>query len=135
MTGTALGLTLGLGLFCVTGAVKALEHGLGPVPAALMGMVTGIGGGIARDLLAGEAVDGSGDRDRGDDPVARTPHGGGDGGDARLALADGLRPAAAADPGERGGGEGGVLQALVHLVGLLPGEQHLGGGPGAHREL
>ncbi|KQT89655.1 hypothetical protein ASG49_15500 [Marmoricola sp. Leaf446] len=42
----------GLGLFCVTGAVKALEHGLGPVPAALMGMVTGIGGGIARDLLA-----------------------------------------------------------------------------------
>lgn len=43
----------GLGLFCVTGAVKALEHGLGPVPAALMGMVTGIGGGIARDLLAG----------------------------------------------------------------------------------
>ena len=43
----------GLGLFCVTGAVKALEYGLGPVPAALMGMVTGIGGGIARDLLAG----------------------------------------------------------------------------------
>ncbi len=43
----------GLGLFCVTGALKALDHGLGPVPAALMGMVTGIGGGIARDLLAG----------------------------------------------------------------------------------
>lgn len=43
----------GLGLFCVTGALKALEYGLGPVPAALMGMVTGIGGGIARDLLAG----------------------------------------------------------------------------------
>ena len=42
----------GLGLFCVTGALKALEYGLGPVPAALMGMVTGIGGGIARDLLA-----------------------------------------------------------------------------------
>ena len=42
----------GLGLFCVTGALKALDHGLGPVPAALMGMVTGIGGGIARDLLA-----------------------------------------------------------------------------------
>lgn len=42
----------GLGLFCVTGALKALELGLGPVPAALMGMVTGIGGGIARDLLA-----------------------------------------------------------------------------------
>jgi len=43
----------GLGLFCVTGALKALDHGLDPVPAALMGMVTGIGGGIARDLLAG----------------------------------------------------------------------------------
>jgi uncharacterized membrane protein YeiH len=43
----------GLGLFCVTGALKALDYGLGPVPAALMGMVTGVGGGIARDLLAG----------------------------------------------------------------------------------
>ncbi len=43
----------GLGLFCVTGALKALDHGLGPVPAILMGMVTGVGGGIARDLLAG----------------------------------------------------------------------------------
>ena len=43
----------GLAFFCVTGAVKALEFGLEPVPAALMGMVTGIGGGMARDLLAG----------------------------------------------------------------------------------
>lgn len=43
----------GLALFCVAGALKALEYGLGPVPAALMGMVTGIGGGIARDVLAG----------------------------------------------------------------------------------
>lgn len=43
----------GLALFCVTGALKAAEHGLGPLPAALMGMVTGIGGGILRDLLAG----------------------------------------------------------------------------------
>jgi uncharacterized membrane protein YeiH len=43
----------GLALFCVTGAAKALEFGLGPVPAALMGMVTGIGGGMVRDLLAG----------------------------------------------------------------------------------
>jgi len=42
----------GLALFCVTGALKALEYGLGPVPAALMGLVTAIGGGIARDLLA-----------------------------------------------------------------------------------
>ena len=43
----------GLALFCVTGALKALEYGLGLLPAALMGMVTGIGGGMARDLLAG----------------------------------------------------------------------------------
>jgi uncharacterized membrane protein YeiH len=43
----------GLAFFCVTGALKALDHGLGPVPAALMGMVTGIGGGMARDVLAG----------------------------------------------------------------------------------
>ncbi|MGH3361156.1 MAG: trimeric intracellular cation channel family protein [Nocardioides sp.] len=43
----------GLALFCVTGALKALSYGLGPLPAALMGMVTGIGGGMARDLLAG----------------------------------------------------------------------------------
>ncbi len=42
----------GIGLFCVTGAVKALEHGLGPVPSALMGMVTAIGGGMVRDVLA-----------------------------------------------------------------------------------
>lgn len=43
----------GLALFCVTGALKALAFGLGPVPAALLGLVTGIGGGIVRDLLAG----------------------------------------------------------------------------------
>jgi uncharacterized membrane protein YeiH len=44
---------LGLALFCVTGALKALEYGLGPLPAALMGMVTGIGGGMLRDVLTG----------------------------------------------------------------------------------
>lgn len=43
----------GLALFCVAGAAKALDHGLGPLPAALMGMVTGIGGGMIRDVLAG----------------------------------------------------------------------------------
>ena len=43
----------GLALFCVTGALKAVDHGLGPIPAALMGMLTGIGGGMARDVLAG----------------------------------------------------------------------------------
>jgi uncharacterized membrane protein YeiH len=43
----------GLGLFCVTGALRALDFGLEPVPAVLMGMVTGIGGGMLRDVLAG----------------------------------------------------------------------------------
>jgi uncharacterized membrane protein YeiH len=43
---------VGLGLFAVTGATKALAAGLPPVPAMLLGMLTGIGGGIARDILA-----------------------------------------------------------------------------------
>ncbi len=44
---------LGLGLFCVTGSVKAIQYGVPPVRAALLGMLTGIGGGILRDVLAG----------------------------------------------------------------------------------
>jgi uncharacterized membrane protein YeiH len=43
----------GVALFCVAGAIKAIGFGLGPVPAALMGMVTAIGGGMLRDLLVG----------------------------------------------------------------------------------
>ncbi len=43
----------GLGLFCVAGALKALDYGLGPLPAALMGALTAVGGGMLRDLLAG----------------------------------------------------------------------------------
>lgn len=43
----------GLALFCVVGALKSVEYGLGPLPAALMGMVTAVGGGMLRDLLAG----------------------------------------------------------------------------------
>jgi uncharacterized membrane protein YeiH len=43
----------GLALFCVTGALKALAFGLGPVPAALLGMLSAIGGGMLRDVLAG----------------------------------------------------------------------------------
>lgn len=41
----------GLALFAVAGTQKALAFGLNPVMAALLGMVTGIGGGIMRDLL------------------------------------------------------------------------------------
>ena len=42
----------GLALFCVTGALKASNAGLDIVPAALLGMITAVGGGIARDVLA-----------------------------------------------------------------------------------
>jgi uncharacterized membrane protein YeiH len=41
----------GLALFCVSGAQKAIAFGLDPVMAALLGMLTGIGGGMARDML------------------------------------------------------------------------------------
>lgn len=41
----------GLALFAVAGAQKALEYDLNPVMAALLGMLTGIGGGVVRDLL------------------------------------------------------------------------------------
>jgi uncharacterized membrane protein YeiH len=43
--------TVGLGIFAVTGAQKALTFGLSPPMAAVMGMVTGIGGGVLRDML------------------------------------------------------------------------------------
>src|SRR6516165_733764 len=44
----------GLGLFAVAGAQKAIAFGLNPVAAALLGMLTGIGGGMARDVLLAE---------------------------------------------------------------------------------
>jgi len=45
---------IGLAVFAVTGAQKALQYGINPVMAAVLGMVSGIGGGMMRDLLAGE---------------------------------------------------------------------------------
>jgi uncharacterized membrane protein YeiH len=45
---------LGLGVFAVVGSLKTLEAGLGPVPAVLLGVVSGVGGGVIRDLLGGE---------------------------------------------------------------------------------
>jgi uncharacterized membrane protein YeiH len=44
----------GLALFAVVGAQKALGYGLNPLMAALLGMLTGIGGGMLRDLLVAE---------------------------------------------------------------------------------
>lgn len=42
---------VGLGLFAVLGARKAMEHGVGPVGAVLLGVLTGVGGGVVRDVL------------------------------------------------------------------------------------
>jgi uncharacterized membrane protein YeiH len=44
----------GLSLFAVAGAQKAIEFGLHPMMAALLGMLTGIGGGMTRDVLLAE---------------------------------------------------------------------------------
>lgn len=45
---------IGLGLFAVLGAGKALSLGVGPVGAVLLGALTGVGGGIARDMLVAQ---------------------------------------------------------------------------------
>ena len=44
----------GLALFAVSGAGKALAFHAGPVAATLLGMLTGIGGGMVRDVLVRE---------------------------------------------------------------------------------
>lgn len=44
---------VGLGIYPVVGTVKALAYGVAPVPAMMMGVVTGCVGGIIRDVLAG----------------------------------------------------------------------------------
>src|SRR3954454_22676762 len=45
---------MGLAVFCVTGASKALDYHLGPVQAVILGAITGIGGGMLRDVLLRE---------------------------------------------------------------------------------
>ncbi len=44
----------GLALFCVTGAATALAHRLGVAEAVILGAITGIGGGMVRDVLVRE---------------------------------------------------------------------------------
>ncbi|MET7638599.1 trimeric intracellular cation channel family protein [Streptomyces sp. NPDC005438] len=44
----------GLGLFCVTGTLKAYDYGLGLTSCAVLGLATAVGGGVLRDVLAGE---------------------------------------------------------------------------------
>ena len=45
---------IGLSVFAVIGARKALEFGLGIAPAILLGTVTGVGGGTIRDVMVGQ---------------------------------------------------------------------------------
>ncbi|MHA6616520.1 trimeric intracellular cation channel family protein [Pseudonocardia sp. DLS-67] len=45
---------IGLSVFAVIGASKALEFGLGIGPAIILGTVTGVGGGTIRDTLVGQ---------------------------------------------------------------------------------
>lgn len=44
----------GLALFCITGSLKALEAGMNPVSAILLGVTTAVGGGLLRDITANE---------------------------------------------------------------------------------
>lgn len=44
---------IGLALFCVTGAVKADDAGLNVLAASVLGLLTGVGGGMMRDVAAG----------------------------------------------------------------------------------
>lgn len=45
---------LTLGCFAVSGTSKALAFHIAPVPAALMGVTTAVGGGVIRDMLVNE---------------------------------------------------------------------------------
>lgn len=44
----------GLAFFAIAGAQKAIAFGLNPLMSALLGMLTGIGGGMMRDVLLAE---------------------------------------------------------------------------------
>ncbi len=43
----------GLAAFSVLGTAKALAFGVAPIPAAVLGVVTGCAGGVVRDVIAG----------------------------------------------------------------------------------
>lgn len=45
---------VGLGMFAVAGTQKALTHGIDPPMAAVLGMISGIGGGMVRDALTAQ---------------------------------------------------------------------------------
>lgn len=43
----------GLAMFSVLGTAKALSYGVAPVPAMVLGIISGCAGGIVRDMVAG----------------------------------------------------------------------------------
>lgn len=45
---------VGLGLFCVSGTIKAHAYGLGLLASAALGVATAVGGGVLRDVFARE---------------------------------------------------------------------------------
>ncbi|MFA5683507.1 MAG: TRIC cation channel family protein [Lysobacteraceae bacterium] len=45
---------VGLGLFAVLGAGKAITYGMGPMGAVMLGVLSGVGGGVVRDLLVAQ---------------------------------------------------------------------------------
>lgn len=45
---------IGLGVFAIAGTLKALELGNSVLTAVIVGVLTGVGGGMIRDLLSGE---------------------------------------------------------------------------------
>lgn len=45
---------VGLAVYCVVGARVALIGGMSPVSAVVLGLITAVGGGIIRDVVAGE---------------------------------------------------------------------------------
>jgi uncharacterized membrane protein YeiH len=44
----------GLALFCTAGTIKALEAGMNPFGATLLGVTTAVGGGLLRDVVANQ---------------------------------------------------------------------------------
>ena len=45
---------VGLGFFAIAGTLKSLDHGQGAIVAVLLGVLTGVGGGVIRDVLVAE---------------------------------------------------------------------------------
>ena len=44
----------GMALFCITGTLVSLSAGMNPAAAAILGLVTAVGGGVIRDVVAND---------------------------------------------------------------------------------